>query len=151
MVRVPNTLISVGDVTLVYHEYGSGYPILFINGLASAMDTWNPPLIGRISRNFRVIVFDNRGTGFSGASDEPFSVPLFAKDAAGLMERLGIARAHVLGFSMGACIAQELALMSPEKVDRLILVPGTAGERKRCGHRRIFLPGSSTRAVPSKT
>ncbi|MFZ1128037.1 alpha/beta fold hydrolase [Methanoregula sp.] len=127
MVRVPNTLISVGDVTLAYHEYGSGYPILFINGLASAMDTWNPPLIGRISRNFRVIVFDNRGTGFSGASDEPFSVPLFAKDAAGLMERLGIARAHVLGFSMGACIAQELALMSPEKVDRLILVAGDCG------------------------
>ena len=55
-------MISVGDVTLAYHEYGSGYPVIFINGLASAMDTWNPPVIGKISRHFRVIVFDNRGT-----------------------------------------------------------------------------------------
>jgi len=127
MARVPATMVQVSDVTLAYHEYGSGDPVIFINGLASAMDTWNPPLIGRISRDFRVIVFDNRGTGYSGASGEPFSVPLFTEDTAGLMEQLGIARAHVFGFSMGACIAQELAIMSPEKVDRLILVAGDCG------------------------
>ena len=91
------------------------------------MDTWNPPVIETLSRHFRVIVFDNRGTGYSGASGEPFSVPLFAQDTAGLMDALGISRAHVLGFSMGACIAQELALAFPEKVDRLILVAGDCG------------------------
>ena len=127
MARVPKTLLSVGDVTLAYHEYGSGFPVIFINGLASAMDTWNPPVLEKISRHFRVIVFDNRGTGYSGASDESFSVPLFARDTAGLMDALGIIRAHVLGFSMGACIAQELALTFPEKVDRLILVAGDCG------------------------
>jgi len=125
MVRA--TMISVGDVTLAYHEYGSGYPVIFINGLASAMDTWNPPVIEKISKHFRVIVFDNRGTGYAGFSDEPFSVPLFAKDTANLLDALGIARAHVLGFSMGACIAQELALTFPEKVNQLILVAGDFG------------------------
>jgi pimeloyl-ACP methyl ester carboxylesterase len=120
-------MVLTGDVTLAYREFGSGYPVILINGLASAMDTWNPPVLERISRYFRVIVFDNRGTGYSGASGEPFSVPLFAKDTAGLMEVLGIARAHVLGFSMGACIAQECALAFPEKVNRLILVAGDCG------------------------
>ena len=116
------------------------------------MDTWNPPLIGRISRNFRVIVFDNRGTGFSGASDEPFSVPLFAKDAAGLMERLGIARAHVLGFSMGACIAQELALMSPGKSRPADpCCRGLRGSGSGAGIAGYFCPAHRQEAVPSKT
>ena len=127
MALPPPETCTVGGVTLVYREYGSGFPLLLINGLASAMDTWNPPVIAALSRHFRVIVFDNRGTGYSGASVEPFSVPLFAKDAAGLMDALRITRAHVLGFSMGACIAQELALAFPEKVDRLILIAGDCG------------------------
>jgi len=118
---------TVDGVTLAYRTYGSGYPLVLINGLASAMDTWNPPVLDVLARHFRVIVFDNRGTGYSGASGEPFSIPLFAADTAGLMEHLGIARAHVLGFSMGACIAQELALAFPEKIDRLILVSGDCG------------------------
>jgi pimeloyl-ACP methyl ester carboxylesterase len=114
-------------MTLAYREYGAGFPLILINGLASPMDTWNPTVLEKISQHFRVIVFDNRGTGYSGASDEPFSVPLFARDAAGLMDSLGISCAYVLGFSMGACIAQELALAFPEKVDRLILVAGDCG------------------------
>jgi pimeloyl-ACP methyl ester carboxylesterase len=127
MALPPPETCTVGGVTLAYRTYGSGEPLVFINGLASAMDTWNPPIIVALSRHFRVIVFDNRGTGYSGASDEPFSVPLFAKDTAGLMDALGISCAHVLGFSMGACIAQELALAFPEKVDLLILVAGDCG------------------------
>jgi len=118
---------EIGGIILAYRETGSGYPLLLINGLASAMDTWNPPVIDALSRQFRVIIFDNRGTGYSGASDEPLSIPLFAQDAGDLLESLGIARAHVLGFSMGACIALELTLQSPEKVDRLILVAGDCG------------------------
>ncbi len=127
MALPPPETCTVGSVTLAYREYGAGFPLVLINGLASAMDTWNPPVIETLSRHFRVIVFDNRGTGYSGASDEPFSVPLFARDTAGLMDALGIPCAHVLGFSMGACIAQELALAFPEKVDRLILVAGDCG------------------------
>jgi pimeloyl-ACP methyl ester carboxylesterase len=127
MALSPPETCTVHGVTLAYREYGAGFPLVLINGLASAMDTWNPPVLEAISRHFRVIVFDNRGTGYSSASGEPFSVPLFAQDTAGLMAALGIARAHVLGFSMGACIAQELAFAFPENVDRLILVAGDCG------------------------
>jgi pimeloyl-ACP methyl ester carboxylesterase len=127
MALPPPETCTIGGVTFAYREYGAGFPFILINGLASAMDTWNPPVIEALSWHFRVIVFDNRGTGYSAASDEPFSVPLFAKDTAGLMDALGLSCAHVLGFSMGACIAQELALAFPENVDRLILVAGDCG------------------------
>ena len=127
MPRPPLLSIPSGDVTLACREYGTGEPLVLVNGLASAMDTWNPPVLDALSRRFRVIVFDNRGTGYSGYSDERFSIGLFAKDVARLMDGLHIGRAHVLGNSMGACIAQELALSLPERVDRLVLVAGDCG------------------------
>ena len=127
MALPPPETFTAGDVTLAYRTYGSGYPLVLVNGLASAMDTWNPPVLDALARHFRVLVFDNRGTGYSDVSAEPFSIPLFSRDAAGLMDHLGIARAHVLGFSMGTCIAQELALAFPEKIDRLVLVSGDCG------------------------
>jgi pimeloyl-ACP methyl ester carboxylesterase len=124
---MPVKTVPVDDVTLAYREYGSGYPVVFINGLGSTMDMWNPPVLEKISQHFRVIIFDNRGTGYSSASEKSFSIPLFAKDTATLMDALGISSAHIIGHSMGSSIAQELALSVPAKVTRLILVAGTCG------------------------
>ncbi|NMB79992.1 MAG: alpha/beta hydrolase [Methanomicrobiales archaeon] len=121
---------EVNDITLAWQERGSGAPLILINGLASTMDTWNPPLLDALAKEYHVIVFDNRGTGYSTDSGKPFSIPLFAKDADALMENLGIRRAHVLGLSMGASIAQELVLEHPERVDHLILLAGTCGGRE---------------------
>jgi pimeloyl-ACP methyl ester carboxylesterase len=119
--------IDVNGVTLAYREIGSGYPLLMINGFASTMDTWNPPVLAMLAAHFQVVIFDNRGTGYSSTSDEPFSMALFAEDTLALMEALHISRAHVLGLSMGASVAQELVLAKPELVNRLILVAGTFG------------------------
>lgn len=127
MIRIPYAKITVGDVSLAYRECGSGYPVIFINGLGSTMDMWNPPVLDKISEHFRVIIFDNRGTGYSTASEKAFSIPLFARDTARLMDALGISSAHILGLSMGASVAQELALQYPEKVTKLILVAGECG------------------------
>jgi len=125
--RIPVKTVLIDDVSFAYRESGSGYPVVFINGLASTMDMWNPPVLSKISEHFRVIIFDSRGTGFSSASDKPFSISLLARDTAILMEALGISSAHVLGLSMGASVAQELELSFPEKVTRLILVAGECG------------------------
>jgi pimeloyl-ACP methyl ester carboxylesterase len=122
--------VPVDDVSLAYTDLGSGYPIILINGIASAMDTWNPPVLERLLRNYRIIVFDTRGTGYSGTSEKPCTIPLFARDALQLMDTLGISRAHILGFSMGASIAQELALAFPHRVDRLVLVAGSCGGKE---------------------
>ncbi|MCX6689891.1 MAG: alpha/beta hydrolase [Methanoregula sp.] len=127
MTPVPAKTVPVDDVTLAYRESGSGYPVVFINGLASTMDMWNPPVLAKISEYFRVIIFDNRGTGYSNASDKLFFVPLLARDTATLMDTLGIPSAHILGLSMGASVAQELALSFPAKVNKLVLVAGECG------------------------
>jgi len=125
--RIPVKTVPVDDVTLAYSELGSGYPVVFINGLGATMDTWNPPVLETISSHFRVIIFDNRNTGYSSASKKPLSIPLLARDTAMLMDSLGISSAHILGHSMGASIAQELALSFPAKMTRLILVAGECG------------------------
>ncbi|MDP3564886.1 MAG: alpha/beta hydrolase [Methanoregula sp.] len=127
MTRIPVKKVPVDDVTLAYRESGSGYPVVFISGLGSTIEMWNPPVIERMSRHFRVIIFDNRGMGSSSGSDEPFTLPRLARDTALLMDALGISSAHIIGHSMGASIAQELVLGFPGKVSRLILVSGTCG------------------------
>lgn len=127
MTLSPVKTVPVDDVALAYRECGSGYPIVLINGLASTMDTWNPPVLAQLSLYFRVIIFDNRGTGYSSVSDKPFSISLFARDTATLMDALGIPSAHVLGVSMGASVAQELVLGFPEMVNKLILAAGECG------------------------
>lgn len=124
MTRIPVKTVPVDNVMLAYKESGSGHPVVFISGLGSTMDMWNPPVLEKISRQFRVIVFDNRNTGYSSASDTSISIPLLARDTAMLMDALGIPSAHIIGHSMGASIAQELALSFPRKVNRLVLVSG---------------------------
>lgn len=118
---------DLNGITLAYRVIGTGHPLLLINGFASPMDTWNPPLLAALARHFRVIIFDNRGTGYSTATDEPFSIRLFANDTLALMDALEIPISHVLGLSMGAAIAQELVLAHPDRVDPLILACGTCG------------------------
>ncbi|MGB7788138.1 alpha/beta fold hydrolase [Methanoregula sp.] len=127
MTLSPVNTVPVDDVRLAFRESGSGYPVILINGLASTMDMWNPPVLAKISEHFRVIIFDSRGTGYSGSSGKPISISLLARDTAGLMDALGISSAHVIGLSMGASIAEELAIGFPEKTDRLVLVSGNCG------------------------
>lgn len=119
--------VAVGDVTLAYEEHGAGEPLLLICGLGYARWMWRRQ-IPFLSRLFRVIAFDNRGTGESDAPPGPYAIPQMAGDAAGLLDALGAdGPAHVLGHSMGSFIAQELALTWPERVSRLILGGSSLG------------------------
>ena len=96
------------------------------------MDMWDTRLVNQLAQHYRVIVFDNRGMGNSTSSDRDYTIPLFADDTAAFMDALGIKKAHVMGWSMGTFVAQELALGYPEKVDKLILYAGAPEVRKRC-------------------
>lgn len=80
------------------------------------MDPWSPVLVKRLAERNRVIMFDNRGTGKTSAGAEAFSIERFADDAAALLVALGIEEVNVAGWSMGAHVAQEMALRRPEKV-----------------------------------
>jgi pimeloyl-ACP methyl ester carboxylesterase len=114
-------LVQVGDIKMGYRTYGKGYPLVMIMGSGSTMKLWEPGLIRTLSSSFKLIVFDNRGVGKTEVGQRPFTIEQFADDTAGLMEALDIQQAHVLGWSMGALIAEEVALRHPDKVNRLVL------------------------------
>lgn len=119
--------IPVGDIDIAYRVFGEGYPIVLITGYSATMDMWAPALLQELATHYRVIVFDNRGMGKTTASDKEFTIELFADDTAALLDSLNIERAHIIGWSMGTYIAQELALRHPDKVDRLILYAADCG------------------------
>jgi pimeloyl-ACP methyl ester carboxylesterase len=113
--------IAVGDVELYYEVRGEGAPLLLIMGFGASSAAWQPAFLAELARAFRVVAFDNRGTGRSDKPDGPVSIAQLADDATGLLGALGIARAHVMGVSLGGYVAQELALRRPEAVERLVL------------------------------
>ena len=127
---LPLKSVTFGEISLAFRDLGTGFPLILLNGFASTMDMWAPLLLSTLSGHFRVIIFDNRGTGYSSSSGTPFSLPLFAEDAAALLGSLGISRAHVLGHSMGAGVALELTLARPDLVEKLVLVSGHCGGKE---------------------
>jgi pimeloyl-ACP methyl ester carboxylesterase len=105
---------------LWWEEMGTGEPVLAIMGLSFPLEMWHRTAPA-LARNFRVILFDNRGVGRSDVPRGPYSIPMMARDAAAVMDAAGLASAHIVGASMGGMIAQELALMFPERVRSLVL------------------------------
>jgi 3-oxoadipate enol-lactonase len=105
---------------MYYETHGDGFPLLLINGLGSDHVEWLHQ-IPAFSRHFRVVVFDNRGTGKSDVPPGPYTTAHMADDGAALMKAVGISRAHVLGVSMGGMVAQEVALRHPDLAERLVL------------------------------
>jgi 3-oxoadipate enol-lactonase len=105
---------------MYYEEHGTGFPLLLINGLGSDHLEWVHQLPAFASR-YRVVVFDNRGTGRTDVPPGPYATAWMADDAANLLRFLSIDRAHVLGVSLGGMIAQEVALRHPDRVDGLVL------------------------------
>ncbi len=112
--------VRVGDIEMFYVEAGAGEPLVLIMGFGGDHTAWafQMPVF---AQRYRVIAVDNRGAGQSDQPDAPYSTAQMAADTAGVMNALGIARAHVLGVSMGGMIAQELALGHPERVRSLQL------------------------------
>jgi len=107
-------------------EGGAGEPVLLIHGFASTHHVnWvGPGWVKTLGdAGYRVVALDNRGHGRSHKSYDPadYTPERMAGDAAALLDHLGISRAHVFGYSMGARISAFLALAQPQKVATLIL------------------------------
>jgi len=118
---------NINKSSLYYEIHGDGFPLILIQGLGANIYWWGEGLINEISKFFKVIVFDNRGTGRGEAIDRDFTINDLAGDLAGLMDELDIQRAHVLGISMGGMIAQAFVLKYPERVDKLVLCSTNCG------------------------
>jgi 3-oxoadipate enol-lactonase len=91
---------------------------------------WPLDFIEALAERFTVVLFDNRGTGLSDKPVFGYELSNMAKDVCGLMDHLEITRAHVLGYSMGGAIAQELVCQYPERVLSLVLCATLCGGRR---------------------
>lgn len=135
----------MADIEIAYREFGRGYPLVMITGFSGTMDMWDTRVIKELTKHYRVIVFDNRGMGLTTAGTTEFSIPQFTDDAAGLLDALGIKKAHVLGWSMGTNMAQDLAIRYPGKVNKLILYAADPGGREQ------ILPSKKAAAMMTDT
>ena len=113
--------VPVGDTSVAVQEYGDGEPLLIVNGTSQSLGFWAETAQVWASR-YRVITYDLRGMGGTPRGGGEISVSTLAADARALLDALEVERAHVLGYSLGSAIAQELALTAPDKVGSLVLL-----------------------------
>jgi 3-oxoadipate enol-lactonase len=111
----------LNKIRMHYEVTGAGPPVLLISGLSAPSVGWDLQ-VKALAPHFQVITFDNRGVGATDLPPEPvYTVAQMADDAAAVLRQLKIARAHVVGASMGGTIALELALRHPRLVRSLTL------------------------------
>jgi len=130
-VSIANTPVQYKDVNgvrLAYWEWGSGEPVLLIEGFSSmvANDSttsapWNETFLSILSSKYHVYAYDHRGMGYSSMNNVTPTIPIYADDAAGMIKALGYESMNVYGESMGSTIAQQLVITRPELVRKLIL------------------------------
>lgn len=126
-----------GEISLHVEQAGHGEPVLLICGLGYSSWCWTE-MRAALAPQFKVITFDNRGTGRSDKPAGPYTMAMLADDAARVLEHCGVTRAHVIGHSMGGYITLTLALRHLEKVSSLTLVSTSPG-------------GPDTQPVPAET
>ena len=107
-------------VSLNYEVSGEGEPLLLAMGTSGNIGLW-AEMVPRLADRYRVIAFDNRGLGGSERGTGPITVASMAEDTAALLEALDVPKVHIVGWSLGSAVAQELALAHPGRVRSLTL------------------------------
>lgn len=108
-------------VSLYYQISGSGYPVILISGLGADHTAWDF-ILPYLCNHYRIITFDNRGSGRSDAPEQHYTTETMAADVIALMNALQITKAHIIGHSMGGAIAQHIALFAPHRIRKLIFI-----------------------------
>jgi pimeloyl-ACP methyl ester carboxylesterase len=118
----PNKLISAANgVDYAYREAGDGgVPLVLLQHFRGNLDSWDPALIDALTAGRRVVTFDNTGVGGS-SGQTPDTAGQMARDAIAFLTALGLGQADILGFSIGSFVAQQIALIRPAIVRRLVL------------------------------
>ncbi len=118
-------MAPVNDGQIYYEEAGTGEAIILLPGLGHD-HTYYAKTAPLLSSFGRVVTVDPRGLGQSSESKSGYSVEAWADDVVRLIEHLGAPRAHLVGSSLGACVAMQAALDAPPRVASLTLVAGFA-------------------------
>ena len=163
--------VTANGITIEYEECGDGEPLLLVMGLSGQLIDWPAGLLDElVRRGFRVIRFDNRDIGLSteftavppttrqlaaalvARRPRPaeYRISDMAADAAGLLDALGIERAHIAGMSMGGMIAQAMAIDHPERVRSLTSIMSTTGSRRVGQPKMTLVRRFARRPVPTR-
>ena len=121
-------LARVNGVELYYEEAGEGYPVVFSHEFAGDARSWAPQ-VHAFSRLYRCVTYNHRGFPPSGVPEDPaaYSQDLLVEDLRGLLDRLGIERAHLVGLSMGGNVVLNFALRYPERCRGVVVAGCGAG------------------------
>jgi pimeloyl-ACP methyl ester carboxylesterase len=124
-------ILKLEGVDLHYKTFGGGPAFLFIAATAWSGAPWELHQVPEFSRDHRVIIYDQRGTGGSATRSKDFSTRRLADDAVALLDHLGVDRAIVCGHSNGGRVAQLLAIEFPARIEKLILASAGATHRSK--------------------
>ena len=117
----PNRVVSRGNgIDYAYRDVGEGVPLVLLQHFRGNLDNWDPALIDALAPGRRVVTFDNAGVGGSTGTT-PGTIGQMATDAIAFLDAMELAEVDVLGFSIGSFVAQEIALIRPSAVRRLVL------------------------------
>lgn len=120
---VPTQFVDAAGIRFAYRRFGKtgGVPLVFNMHFVGTMDHWDPLVTDGLAATREVVLFNNAGVS-STSGEVPNSVEDMASNAAAFIRALGLAKADILGFSLGGLVAQALAVGAPDLVRRLILV-----------------------------
>ncbi len=125
---VPNKSVRAANgIDYAYRDQGEGaVPLVLLQHFRGNLDNWDPALVDALSAGRRVVTFDNVGVGGSTGTT-PHTIEQMARDAIAFLAAMQFSQADLLGFSNGSFIAQQIALVRPAIVRRLVLASGTRG------------------------
>jgi pimeloyl-ACP methyl ester carboxylesterase len=112
---------DVNGIHLYYEIYGTGKPLVLLHGGLGSIGMFEPNIV-ELSKGRQVIAVDLQGHGRTADIDRPFSLEAMSEDIAGLLQFLKIPKADVMGYSLGAGVALQVAARHPELINKLVLV-----------------------------
>jgi pimeloyl-ACP methyl ester carboxylesterase len=120
--RLARGRITSNDLTFAVVDEGKGEPVVLLHGFPDSADLWRHQIPALVDAGFRVIAPDLRGFGESDKPEDvdAYLIPTLMMDVAGIMDALGVERAHVVGHDWGSVLAWVTAAFLPDRVDRLV-------------------------------
>jgi pimeloyl-ACP methyl ester carboxylesterase len=140
MTTTDSGYVDVNGMHMYYETHGDGSPLVLLHGGMLSIDLNFAALIPTLARKHRAIGVELQGHGRTADIDREITPAALASDVVGLLDHLGIDRAHVLGHSMGAAVALELAVSYPDRVRRV--VPLSASVRPEGMHSDLGDPST---------
>lgn len=116
--------LTVNGLALFVVDEGQGAPVILLHGFPDTSHLWRRQILALVGAGYRVIAPDLRGRGRSQRPErvEDYKISAIVGDVAGIMDALGVERAHIVGHDWGAAVAWAMAALMPQRVDHLVAI-----------------------------